>query len=137
MRASGFACTTSARRAQGVAAGHDPEGRPLPARRFREQAAGGLCSTAADLGSFAAALMASPEGAAMARPAPATGGRYGLGLFTEDLRGGVRRIWHDGSNPGYQGRMEAYPDRGWAVVVLTNGDNGGRVLEEVTRLLVR
>jgi hypothetical protein len=33
--------------------------------------------------------------------------------------------------------MELHPGRNWAVVVLTNGDGGVPVLEDVTRLLVR
>ncbi len=73
----------------------------------------------------------------MATPLAGTDGWYGLGLYTRTVRGGVRRIWHDGANPGYQGRLEAYPGRGWALVVLTNGDNGHAVLEEVTRLVLR
>lgn len=137
MDASGFGCTTSETPGPRVGRGHGPAGRPLPARRFSDQAAAGLCSTAADLGRFAAALMDSPEGAAMATPLAGTDGWYGLGLYTRTVRGGVRRIWHDGSNPGYQGRLEAYPGRGWALVVLTNGDNGHAVLEEVTRLVLR
>lgn len=137
MRTSGFACTTSDAPVPGAARGHDPQGRPLPPRRFADQAAAGLCATAADLGRLAAALLDGPEGAVMARPAPGAGGGYGLGLSVQRLRDGGRRVWHDGSNPGFQGRMEAYPGRGWALVVLTNGDNGSRVVEDVTRLVVR
>jgi CubicO group peptidase (beta-lactamase class C family) len=137
MDASGFACTTDPENPPGAAAGHDEGGRPIPRRRFADLAAAGLCATAGDLGRLAAALMDGPEGAAMAEPAPATGGSYGLGLFRQDLRGGVARLWHDGSNPGFRARMELFPDRGWAVAVLTNGDAGAAVLDDVTRLLVR
>lgn len=137
MDRSGFACTTEDRTRPGEARGHDASGRALPALRFPDHAAAGLCSTAADLGRLAAALMEGPEGAAMAEPAPATDGSYGLGLFTQTLRGGLRRVWHDGNNPGFRARMEAYPARGWALVVLTNGEGGDPVLEDVTRLVVR
>ena len=109
----------------------------MPRRRFADLAAAGLCATAGDLGRLAVMLMGGPEGAAMAEPAPATGGLYGLGVFRQELRGGVSRVWHDGSNPGFQARLELFPGRGWAVAVLTNGDPGAGVLRDVTRLLVR
>jgi CubicO group peptidase (beta-lactamase class C family) len=137
MDSSGFSCTVEPRDPPGTAAGHDERGRPIPRRRFADLAAAGLCSTAGDLGRLAAALMDEPEGAAMAEAAPATGGAYGLGLFRQDLRDGAVRLWHDGSNPGFHARMELHPGRDWAVVVLTNGDGGMPVLEDVTRLLVR
>jgi hypothetical protein len=73
----------------------------------------------------------------MAEAAPATGRAYGLGLFRQDLRDGGLRVWHDGANPGFRARMELHPGRDWAVVVLTNGDGGEPVLQDVTRLLVR
>jgi CubicO group peptidase (beta-lactamase class C family) len=137
MRDTDFACTTSDDPGPRVARGHDPDGRPLPTFRFSDHAAAGLCSTAGDLGRLAAALMTGPEGTAMGAPAPGARGSYGLGLSTQELRDGSRRIWHDGSNPGFRGRMEAHPASGWGLVVLTNGDNGSRVLEDVTRLVVR
>ena len=137
MNRTGFACTTSASPSARAARGHDRAGEPLPAYRFREQAAAGVCSTATDMGRFAAALLDGPVAAAMSEPAPHTDGRFGLGVHVEQLRDGTRRLWHDGANRGWRARLEAFPDRDWALVVLTNGDNGDDVIEDVTRLLVR
>ena len=97
-----------------------------------------MCSTAPDMGRFAAALMGGGSVAsAMTAPAAHTDGGYGLGLHLEHTRAGTRRFWHDGSNPGWRSRIEILPDDGWALVVLTNGDNGEAVIADVTRLLLR
>jgi CubicO group peptidase (beta-lactamase class C family) len=132
MRDSGFACTTTH-----PIAGHDRDGRPLPPYRFAELAAGGVCSTATDLGRLLAALLRGPEGRAMARAQPGTDGAYGLGLHLQRLGDDTRMIWHDGSNRGWQSRIAGFPDRGWGIVVLTNGDGGGAVIADVLALLVR
>ena len=137
MARTSFGCTTSEPPARGAAGGHDAAGKPMPRFRYAEQAAGGVCSTAGDMGRFAAALMRGPIAAAMAAPAPATDGLYGLGLHVERLRDGTRRVWHDGSNRGWQAQLEVFPDRDWALVILTNGDNGRDVIADVTRLIVR
>jgi len=124
---SGYACDQTAR-------GHDRTGAPMPNYCFAEQAAGGLCATASDLGRFAAVAM---DERVMTTPAPATDGAYGLGLHIGPIRGDDRRFWHNGSNRGWQSRMELFPDAGWGLVVLTNGDNGADVIADVTRLIVR
>ena len=136
MARTGFGCTASEDPPPGGASGHDADGKRLPAYRFAEQAAGGVCSTAGDMGRFAAALMRGPIATAMAAPAPATDAEYGLGLHVERLRDGTRRLWHDGSNPGWQAQLEVFPDRDWALVILTNGDDGKHVIADVTRLIV-
>jgi CubicO group peptidase (beta-lactamase class C family) len=109
----------------------------VPRFRYGEQAAAGVCSTAGDTRRFAAALMRGPIATAMAAPAPATDGNYGLGLHVERLRDGTPRLWHDGSNRGLQAQLDVFPDRDWALVILTNGDNGRYVIADVTRLIVR
>ena len=132
-----FDCTTSDSPARGAASGDDAAGKPMPRFRYAEQAAAGVCSTAGDMGRFAAALLRGPIATAMAAPAPATDGQNGLGLHIERLRDGTRRLWHDGSNRGWQAQLEVFPDRDWALVILTNGDNGRHVIADVTRLIVR
>ena len=114
-----------------VASGHDANGRPVPDYRYAELAAAGLTSTAADLGRFAAALLRDPDRLATAQPA--TGGRYGLGVHLDRLDGHVLRVSHPGVNRGWYARLLAYPDRGWAAVVLTDGDNGSAVADTVER----
>jgi CubicO group peptidase (beta-lactamase class C family) len=113
------------------ATGHDSRARPLPAYRFSEHAAASLRSTAPDMGRFVAAL---PE--TMLRPAPATGGSWGMGLELRTLGDGTRMGFHIGNNRGWQSRIATFPDRGWGVVVLTNSDNGGDVYEDVLGTLV-
>lgn len=98
MARTGFECSRSESAPRGAASGHDAAGNPMPRFGYAEQAAAGVCSTAGDMGRFAAALMRGPIATAMAAPAPATDGKYGLGLQVERLRDGTRRLWHDGSN---------------------------------------
>ena len=132
-----------------TASGHDHTGRPMPAFRYAEQAAAGLYATAPDIARFFAALMPGPHGEppgrgvvspatirTMTTPAPATGGRYGLGLRLRTLAGGVRMVTHDGANHGWRAIAAAFPDRGWAIAVLTNGDNGEAVVDAVMDQLI-
>ena len=111
-----------------VASGHDADGRPTPDFRHAELAAAGLTSTADDLGRFAAALLRDPG--RLAPPQPATDGHYGLGVHLDRLQDDVLCVSHPGVNRGWYARLLAYPDRGWAAVVLTNGDNGSAVALE-------
>ena len=118
-----------------VASGHDAAGRPAPDFRYAELAAAGLTATAADLGRFAAAILRDPG--RLDRPQPATGGQYGLGVHLDRLDGGVLRVSHPGVNRGWYARLLAYPGRGWAAVVLTNGDRGSAVADAVEHELER
>jgi CubicO group peptidase (beta-lactamase class C family) len=113
------------------ATGHDARERPLPAYRFSEHAAASLRSTAPDMGRFVAALPRS-----MMEPAPATDGKWGMGLELRTLRDGTRMVFHIGNNRGWQSRIAAFPDRGWGLVVLTNSDNGGDVYADVLHELI-
>jgi CubicO group peptidase (beta-lactamase class C family) len=112
-----------------VATGHDAHGRPVPDYRYAELAAAGLTSSARDMGRFAAAILRQPD--RLAIPQPATDGGYGLGVHVARLDDGVERVSHEGVNRGWYARLLAYPDRGWAVVVLTNGDGGRTVADAV------
>ena len=132
-----------------TARGHDREGRPMPTFRYAEQAAAGLYATAPDMARFVAALMPGPHDEppgrgvvsaatirTMTTAAPATGGEYGLGFGIRTLSKGVRMVSHDGTNRGWRARIAAFPDRGWGIVVLTNGENGEAVVEAVMEQLV-
>jgi CubicO group peptidase (beta-lactamase class C family) len=120
---------------------HDAAGRPIPAYRYAELAAAGLRSTATDMARFAAALLPGPRGAPpvvpaeMTRAAPATGGVYGIGFELETLDDGTRVVEHVGASRGWRSHLVAYPDRGWAIVVLTDGDGGEAVAAEAIRQL--
>ena len=132
-----------------AARAHDRNGRPMPTYRYAEQAAAGLHASAEDLGRFVAALMPGPRREppgrgvlrvggvrAMTTPAPASGGGYGLGLELEELAGGVRMISHGGTNRGWRAQIAAFPDRGWGIAVLTNGENGQAIIDAAMRELV-
>lgn len=74
-------------------------------------------------------------------PAAAGGGDapagYGLGWFVDALAG-HRRVHHGGSLPGFRAQMSRYPDDGWTVIVLTNGDGArpNQIEAGIARLLL-
>jgi CubicO group peptidase (beta-lactamase class C family) len=111
--------------------GHDAAGRPLPAYRYAELAAAGLRATAPDVARF---LTRIPP--AMLEPAPATHGRWSTGLELDTLADGTRMAFHEGVNRGWHGRIATFPDRRWGLVVLTDGDGGGPVVDAIMRTLV-
>jgi CubicO group peptidase (beta-lactamase class C family) len=132
-----------------TARGHDFTGLPTPVFRYAEQAAAGLYATAPDMARFVAALMPGPHGeppgrgvvsaatiTTMTTPGPATGGRYGLGFRLRTLGDDVRMVSHDGANHGWRAIIAAFPERGWGIAVLTNGDNGEAVIDAVIDQLV-
>jgi CubicO group peptidase (beta-lactamase class C family) len=104
---------------------HDAEGEPMPTHRHAALAAAGLLTTAADLGRFAAAIAtrAVPDG--MTEPAPATAGRYGLGLELGALGPGL--AGHSGQNRGWRALVAVRRDDGRGIVVLANGEGGDAV----------
>jgi CubicO group peptidase (beta-lactamase class C family) len=132
-----------------VPRGHDARGAGLPDLRYAEQAAAGLWASAEDLGRFVAALLPGPGGAppgrsvvgapavrAMGTAATGTDGAYGLGLELRTLDHG-RRMWHHpGVNRGWRAHVAAFPDDGWGLAVVTNGDGGERVTSAALGLLV-
>ncbi|QIG44887.1 beta-lactamase family protein [Nocardioides anomalus] len=113
MASSGYACTTATK-------GHG--------YAYAEAAAAGLCSSAADLGRFAAWLDSDdPRAEAMRTPQAATGGDYGLGLELDQLP----TVRHEGVNRGYHAELLADPGKAVGLVVLTDGDRGGDVVDAV------
>jgi CubicO group peptidase (beta-lactamase class C family) len=90
---------------------------------------GNLCSTAADLATWALALDGRGVSRAAYRritePGTLADGRrlsYGLGLFLWNLDG-RREISHGGGIVGFTGFLGAYPDDGLVVAALTNTDD--------------
>lgn len=122
--------------------GHQgPPGQPATmVRPFTENtaqwAAGFLMSTPTELARFAMMVMgngtlegrpvlgANAVGQMVAGHAPvpgqeASGGRYGYGLIAGH-RGSLRTLQHGGAINGFQANVVMVPDRGFAVVILTN-----------------
>jgi CubicO group peptidase (beta-lactamase class C family) len=127
-----------------TAGSYDSEGRRLPNFLFTEQAAAGLYATGGDLARFVAASLPGPAGEAPGRgalspqavelarsPAPATGGGYGLAVEIWPLSTGEVAVGHTGANRGWRALWAALPARRAGLVVLTNGDNGDSLTNEV------
>jgi CubicO group peptidase (beta-lactamase class C family) len=128
-----------------VAAAVDYRGQPLPGgwRIYSELAAAGLWSTAADLGRFALALQASAAGQAGALLSPAAMGEMlkshlggGLGLI---VQAGPSGEWfgHGGDTVGYKAWFVAFLDGGRGAAIMTSGDRGDPLIQELLRSLAQ
>jgi CubicO group peptidase (beta-lactamase class C family) len=129
-----------------AASGHRADGSPV-AGRWRthpEQAAAGLWSTPSDLARFAIAIQraAAGQGGGLLSPAMAREmvtpqvGPSGLGFVV--MGEGERRIFrHSGSNAGFRARMVAYVGGGRGAVVMTNGDAGEALIDEILASIAR
>jgi peroxiredoxin len=109
---------------------------------YPEMAPAGLWTTPTDLARFAIEIQESLAGksnrvlsASMTREmlTGALGGDYGLGL---GIGGGAghRYFSHGGSNEGYQCLLTAYED-GDGAVIMTNGDAGGALAQQIIRTI--
>lgn len=124
-----------------AATAHTPEGEPIPGRwhTYPEQAAAGLWTTPSDLARFALALQASLRGdeGALLSADTVRGmltpqlGSFGLGLVVEE-HGGETWFSHNGANEGYRCALLASAATGQGVVVMTSGDNGMALCNEIT-----
>jgi CubicO group peptidase (beta-lactamase class C family) len=125
-----------------VAWPHDAAGAPIAGgpHTYPEMAAAGLWTTPSDLARFVVDLRESARGGAGRLLSPETTrtmltpvkGDYGLGLSI----GGDsadRYFAHNGSNAGYKATLVGYLGSGDGVVVMTNGDQGFQLGEEVVR----
>lgn len=115
-------------RAVGYMDGPDGLVRNDPTLPLRGSPAGGGYSTVGDLSHFATALTSgelldaehySLIDAATVEVGP--GIKYGMG-FQTSLRDGVRYFGHGGGAPGQNGMLMMFPDTGYVVATLSNGD---------------
>ena len=130
--------------ARRAAIGHELDGNPVAGgwRRYPELTAAGLWTTASDLARFALALQRAAQGWAarlLTRLQPATllapvQNDYGLG-FELDHAGTEPAFHHSGSNAGYKALLFAYTRTGQGAVILTNGDYGWPLIEELMRAI--
>jgi len=102
-------------------------------------AAAGLWTTPTDLARFLIEIQMALQGksamlsTSMARQMVTDQkGSYGLGLSLEGA-GASAAFGHGGSNAGFKCGMTAFIEDGRGAVVMTNGDQGGRLASEILR----
>ena len=152
MYQSTFRQPLPARLADDAAAGHVRDAEPVPGRwhTYPEQGAGGLWTTAMDLGRFIVGLSEAYHGRPgavvnaasvqeMLTPPTCPGWearRYGLGIGVDSTEHGLV-VSHSGGNEGYASLVVAYPATGDGVVVLTNGTGGTYLRQEIAGAVTR
>ncbi len=144
MRSSSYRQPMDPARQSRAAEGTNPDGSAMGGRWrvYPEMAPAGLWTTASDLGRFAIALARSVRGERGGLLRPETAGEmmargkgnWGLGV---DLGppDGPRQFSHTGHNNGFTSMLVMYPDTCQGAVVMTNGDEGGWLIEEVMRAI--
>lgn len=142
MTRSAFAQPPSATILADIASAH-ARGKPIPGKYhvYPELAPAGLWTSASDLARLLIDVQASAAGREGHRLSPAMAremltpikGNWGLGPAV--YSNGARRFGHDGLNEGFQTFMVAYVEWGEGVVVLTNGGQGRRLIDEVVRAI--
>jgi CubicO group peptidase (beta-lactamase class C family) len=129
-----------------AAAGHDRDGKVIGGKWFTypEMAPAGLWTTAGDLARFAVELQRSRAGrsnrvlsrsmtnAMLTRQF----GDFGLGLALGG-EGGAAHFGHDGGNAGFRCRLFAYAETGNGAAIMTNGDRGDALADEILRGIAR
>lgn len=131
----------AARRAA-VAWPHDASGASIKGgpHTYPEMAAAGLWTTASDLARFIIDLRQAAQGKAGHTLSPRTArtmltpvkNDYGLGLAIRGV-GPEKYFFHNGSNAGYKAVMLGYLGSGDGVAVLSNGDQGLQLGDEIIR----
>lgn len=129
-----------------AAVGHNRNGEKIAGNwlTFPEMAAAGMWSTPSDLARFALELQQSKAGQSnkilstemtkqmLTRQIQ----NWGLGLVVEG-EGRSTRFSHAGDTQGYKCQMIAYENTGQGVVIMTNSDRGGLLIDEIIRSIAR
>jgi CubicO group peptidase (beta-lactamase class C family) len=126
-----------------LARAHDGQGRGMDAawHVYPEQAAAGLWTTPSDLARFLIEVQTAirgPRGKVLSQASaremtsPVGVGPYAVGLSIEK-EGEGWYFFHGGSNWGFQCNLLGHLRKGYGVVMMTNGDRGGQLIEEVER----
>lgn len=128
-------------RAAHAARAHDAQGKAVGPtwHVYPEQAAAGLWTTSIDLARYIIEVQRAvrgPRGAVLLQSSaremitPVGVGPFAVGLSI-DKRGEGWYFSHSGSNWGFRGDMVGHIRRGYGVALLTNGDNGGALIQEI------
>ena len=142
MTRSTFEQPLSAELDSNAARAHDAGGQPKDAKWhvYPELAAAGLWTTPTDLAKFAIDVQRALHGrdrtvlsalGAQQMVNPVGVGDYGVG-FRVSKRGQGWYFGHGGSNWGFRATLLAHKVKGYGVAIMTNGDRGGVVLDELT-----
>ena len=133
-------------REQQAARAHDRAGDRSgddPWHVYPEQAAAGLWTTPTDLAKFSIELQLALLGrstrvlsqkTAMEMVTPVGVGPFAVG-FGIGKQGEGWYFAHSGSNWGFQCDLAAHRLKGYGVVIMTNSDNGGALIQELRRLI--
>ena len=122
------------------ATAHDGSGKPIDGRwhTYPESAAAGLWTTPTDLARVVIEVQQAEAGQShkvLSRAMTSTMltrvlGEYGLGFFVEKLADRTS-FSHSGGNEGFRTQLYGYTQTGQGVVVMTNGDNGAALIDEI------
>ena len=123
--------------------GHDSEGVPHPGHQFLDHGSTccGLWTTPGDLATFAIAIARAAQGEdttilsqelALAMISPAVGDTMGLG-FSVGEQGQRSHFRHGGGNPGFGCYLVLDRNHGNGAAIMTNGQNGGILFQEILR----
>ncbi len=145
MPLSTFAQPLPPGRAPDAATGYLRDGTPVEGRWhvYPERAAAGLWTNPTELARLALSLQAAWRGESgrvlspdMTRAMLTPGlGSWGLGFGIQEE--GPPRFVHGGSNHGFKAQFEAFVDGGRGVVVMTNGDQGSELAQEIVQAVSR
>jgi CubicO group peptidase (beta-lactamase class C family) len=129
-----------------AAVGHNRNGETIAGNwlTFPEMAAAGMWSTPSDLARFALELQKSKAGQSNKVLSTEMTNQmltrqirnWGFGLVVEG-EGRSARFSHGGDTQGYNCQMIAYENTGQGVVIMTNSDRGGLLIDEIIRSLAR
>jgi len=130
-----------AARAGDAATAHDGSGKPIKGKyhTYPEMSAAGLWTTPTDLATLALLLQHTYAGQSPAVINQATFKQmltvqkppFGIG-YEISGSGPTLEFAHDGKDVGFVARFIAFAERGQGLVIMTNGDQGGSLLEEIT-----
>lgn len=146
MKQSGYEQPLPEARVNQAALGHRATGAMVKGKwhTYPEMAAAGLWTTPSDLARFAIEVQQAYAGKsskvisqAMAKQLlTKQAGAYGLGLALAD-EGRAFNFSHGGSNEGYKCMLVAFAETGQGAVVMTNGDQGSRLADELLRAIAK
>ena len=146
MHRSTFAQPLPPKRAHEAATGHRRDGAPVPGKfhTYPEMAAAGLWSTPSDLARFAIEIQRALAGDSGRILSPGTAqmmvtpqaNNYGLGFWVEGADD-ARWFSHGGSNMGFRSHLVASARGGRGAVVMTNGERGSDLADEILRAIAR